>query len=188
MQPLDVPAVDRRMYYHGTLMRHRTEGIVEVTFNTDSPHYRKLGGEWKRAALKDLSIYWLAPGAYNVENTAVYIGRKGVRSTKKSANRNSYYYAWKRQMGEGRNVPAMSILHGISVSPQPYPNIEEAEEMLKKGYSAIAVSPEFILSRGSKYMTVVFGGVVVGSLIEGKFKPRTSHPRNEYIKSMLEAL
>ena len=187
MNPTQVPKRDWRLYYNNTWMRHVEHGPVHVRVVNDGATYLQYaenvptepginiyddGKQWVNAPAKDLKVWWPRAGAYNIEGSAVYIGRRSSRCMSKSAKADKHYYrAWGRARG---------WMRALADGPN-YVTWNTATEMLDKGIiSSCAITRDIIITSPNddgRY-TVVFRGEEVGYMQNREF-----YPSNDYAPS-----
>jgi len=174
MNPIDVPKGDRRLYYHGCWMRHKTKGIVKVQVSNLGISAATLGSPlYERVNLRDLKLFFFESGAYNIDrNTAIYMTRKSARTNHKSADTVLYVVAWadpSTNIEVGGNV-STDWLWRMGGGPNPV-CLGEAEMRLEEGVQAVAITKDLILYRPYKHTfdsennapcNVILRGVNVG--------------------------
>ncbi len=170
MNPEDALPQDYPLYYNGTFMRHAERGPVFVVAGDGGFVVKTRTGRQARAAAQDLSPLWARPGSYNVSTPigerAIYLGRKGRRSARRSASTEHYQVIWSAS-GDRRIT---KTIMWEAIMNEGYPNAKKALAKLKEGES-VAVSREMILHRKQKSVAVIIRGQVAGILIRGVFDP-----------------
>jgi hypothetical protein len=113
----------------------------------------------------DLVCWWPRPGAYNTPRGAVYIGRKAIRTMRKSALPNEHYNI--RYGTVGRVWEIMLILRK---GPERQ-DLNFAVKVLNEELSpSVAITRDIILARGKfGEILVIFRGLYAGDYQNGEF-------------------
>jgi hypothetical protein len=171
MNPCDAMPKDFQMYYDNCWMVHTTLGVGRVRVIDGEMHMELLQGKKQSAAVnaKYLSCWWPRPGAFNLEDSAVYIARRAIRNMRKSAMCGDHYFI---KWGTPYQKDAMLLLRdGPNAIPLP-----EAVDLLKhKKYSSVAVTRDIIIhpedDPNTNCFTVIFRGMETGRLVNGQYEP-----------------
>lgn len=171
MKPTEARPADWRLYYNNTWMRHETDGPLFVQMPDDTlcgkgPGERRL----RRLDPEHLSPLWLRPGAYNVDRTAVYIGRRARRSARRSMSTEHYHVKWSSN-GSAR-ISGKYLW--AALQPQQYVTLQEAIRQLNsEEATARAINREIILAKGRTGVKVVLRGQVAGYIKDNLFVPQS---------------
>ncbi len=144
MNPDQVPSRDWGLYYNNTYMIHDEHGVVRVQANrSDGLHFRTGSSRpWTTCRPQHLTCVWPNARAINVDNGAIYVGRRALREARRSATLNHYFSMWTDSVEMGHTVMKRLCF------PPEYPSLAFAIEALQVGgYTSIAVSRDLILAR-----------------------------------------
>ena len=167
-----VPVRDWNLYFNNTYMLYKGEPVLVQPARGDGRTVLALRdhlGEtctyvWKKADLKNLSVWWPRAGAYNKDGAAVYISRRASRCMKKSCCPSSHY-AFKYGMAMRAQV-IVYLLRGPN-----YLSWLAAREALDKGVMrSVAVCRDMILEfDGPSKYKVIYRGEHAGVLENGEY-------------------
>lgn len=168
MRPADANPADYRLYYNGTYMQHAERGPVRIAVEGGRLYGKPIGGRNARMLAEALTALWARPGAYNIGETAFYLGRKARRSARRSMSTEHYNIMWS---SVGTRISNKYL--EAALKHDRYPTLAAALRELKRGKSARAISREIILAKtDTDAVKVVFRGQVAGKIENGLFVPR----------------
>ena len=174
MNPSDALPQDFGLYYDACWMRHKTHGIgmVRVINGDMYLEYTKDRSGPLQVQPKLLECWWPRPGAFNVGNGAVYIGRRALRNMHKSAVCGEHYFT---KWGMCSGVELMQLLRD---GPN-HVTVDEGLRLLATNKrKSVAVSRDVILTPTTTDGTetaVIFRGMEVGFLKNGVYEPAFSN-------------
>lgn len=161
MNPTIETQRDWYRYYSDTYMLWRGSPTL-INVVGDDLLRQKSNGQWVPVIPDDLKVWWPRPGAYRMEAAgvgAMFIGRRPLRTMKKSTTRQHYYVQWPVLAVFTRQ----SIISGLQ-HPTPSMSLEEAVEELMQTKVPVALNANFILAHIAGHVRVVYKAREIGRL------------------------
>lgn len=143
MNPANCPRRDWSLYYNHTYMLHNEQGVVFIMVGDDGNlFYRKTRNKWTKCDPEAVECLWPSPRALNYGNgRAIYIGRRGVRSARRSAHSDAYYPVWT----DGLRLDRVLMNH--LCFPPEYPSLDFAlKAIIGREWSSVAISRDLLLA------------------------------------------
>lgn len=181
-----VPVRDWPLYFNEVYMQYLGE-VCKVTVTTrEGKTVLALSSGlntryiWRKADLRNLSVWWPRPGAYNYKGDASYIARKATRCMRKSASPRNHYYV-KYGNHAGYNL-IRYLMNGPNHMSWP-----SAKEALDKGAMlGVAVCRDLIVTQVPDGYGIIYRGETVGRLTQGEYIPMDDYsPVNKLVSRRL---